>query len=486
MVSMPRLALLLALASFVALVPAGRAAAADVSVRVTQGTPDRYDDARDVRLSILARPGEANDIRLETVDAPYPSPTSVLVSDAGAPLTPGPGCAAEGANVRCSSPGDRIEVADVRLGDRSDRFVLVPANGAPLATVAGGAGDDELHAGDASGGPGDDTLIGGDASDLLVGGDGADTLIGGDGNDRLQGDRRGIARDRIDGGPGRDEVTYRGRRGPVAVDLSDPAPDGAPGEGDVLSSVEAIEGGAGDDDLRAGEDDSLLYGRSGDDRLTGGSRRDDLNGGLGDDRLQGGDGADELVGGPGADTAGGGSGDDLITVDRFDGTLRAGPGDDRVVLASTGGPLSRRSASRIACGRGRDLLFDPVDGMTVPRDCERLLGGDLVIFRPRVTASAVIVGVRVLRDSLPDPQRIELRTASGRLIGRRRFDFERSGRVRIRIPLRARLRTEAARRRLRLTVWTLSEESGVYVDIRCRVAPLSSVRGRKTGQRERT
>lgn len=139
-----------------------------------------------------------------------------------------------------------------------------------------GAGDDSL-----TGGDGDDTLIGGIGDDILAGGLGNDTIIGGDDIDTaLFGDAN------------------------VVVDLANSGAQDT-GEGlDLITGVENLRSGAGDDQL-AGDDranildggdgnDSLL-GYSGDDTLIGGSGSDILNGQLGNDAMQGGTGNDFYV-----------------------------------------------------------------------------------------------------------------------------------------------------------------------------------------------
>jgi Ca2+-binding RTX toxin-like protein len=85
------------------------------------------------------------------------------------------------------------------------------------------------------------------------------------------------------------------------------ADDGAVGEGDaVLSDVEIVKGGSGDDVLSAyaiTTTDVVLMGGAGNDILIGGAGNDDLCGESGDDRFVDNPGNDNLVGGPGIDTA---------------------------------------------------------------------------------------------------------------------------------------------------------------------------------------
>ncbi|MHC4562514.1 MAG: Calx-beta domain-containing protein [Planctomycetota bacterium] len=58
-----------------------------------------------------------------------------------------------------------------------------------------------------------------------------------------------------------------------------------------------VDGGAGNDHLKAGRGPSVLMGAEGNDRLIGGSGRDVLIGGVGRDKLLGGPGDDILIGG---------------------------------------------------------------------------------------------------------------------------------------------------------------------------------------------
>jgi Ca2+-binding RTX toxin-like protein len=82
-----------------------------------------------------------------------------------------------------------------------------------------------------------------------------------------------------------------------------------------------IDGGAGNDHLKAGRGPSVLLGGAGDDKLIGGSGDDVLKGrggndlligSSGDDQLYGGSGDDKLIGGRGRDILEGGSGNDTL------------------------------------------------------------------------------------------------------------------------------------------------------------------------------
>ena len=177
----------------------------------------------------------------------------------------------------------------------------------------GGAGDDELRGGEGSdrlsgeagaddlyGGAGGDELRGGADADQLFGGAGADSLYGDEGDDELQGDdgndrlHGNVGADRLDGGRGIDWASYFGSSTGVRVNLATGTVEGGHARGDVLISIENLEGSGHGDVLRGDGLANMLYGLDGADELYG-------NGG--DDVLQGGAGADRLDGGAGMDTA---------------------------------------------------------------------------------------------------------------------------------------------------------------------------------------
>ncbi|XZE17820.1 SdrD B-like domain-containing protein [Pirellulaceae bacterium SH449] len=189
--------------------------------------------------------------------------------------------------------------------------------------VDGGAGDDSLF-----GGPGSDVMLGGSGNDVLRGGAGIDFLYGGLGNDRLYGDagvtvsgvhhlfgqmlfgeegddqifafaptmnsavESALLGDRLDGGPGRDQLFGNLRR---EVLLGGPGDDLLEGDGlagpNYAANPMPFTTGGGD----------WLYGDEGDDILLGGGGDDVLFGGAGSDLLEGHAGQDQLYGGTGID-----------------------------------------------------------------------------------------------------------------------------------------------------------------------------------------
>jgi Ca2+-binding RTX toxin-like protein len=137
-------------------------------------------------------------------------------------------------------------------------------------------GDDAANEGDwvtssvenVRGGGGDDVLVGSLFPNRLIGGGGDDNLNGGDGPDVL------------DGQTGTDTMVYTGRPDPVAVTLDGNRNDGADPnqngistmaeEGDMDLGIENVNGGAGDDILRAPVADAVrnvLRGFDGNDTL---------------------------------------------------------------------------------------------------------------------------------------------------------------------------------------------------------------------------
>ena len=172
------------------------------------------------------------------------------------------------------------------------------ADGDTIANFEGAIGSDH-----------NDTLLGNNAvntlrgevgNDTLVGYAGNDTLLGGDGDDALNG---GAGADTMDGGGGIDRVTYSTQTGNLIVYLTGVASVGFEAQGDVLTNVENVTLGSGNDQGHGNADANLIDGLAGNDTLIGNGGNDTLRGGDGDDVLIGGAGADSLQGGNGIDRA---------------------------------------------------------------------------------------------------------------------------------------------------------------------------------------
>ena len=232
----------------------------------------------------------------------------------------------------------RVQAVSVTVGrDADDGEAGERDNVVGVERVVGGGGPDTLVGGDGrerlEGRGGDDRIDGGGGNDTVIAGAGADVAGGGAGHDRLDGGFRsdlldggtgndtfvvaGVAdgSDALRGGPGFDRADYAARRRGVVVDADGRDDDGersggslsatgplpalgalpSPERDNVLTDVEHILGGAGDDVLGAAPTGGRLAGRGGTDVLFGGPGRDQLFGEAGFDRLATRDGRrDEL------------------------------------------------------------------------------------------------------------------------------------------------------------------------------------------------
>lgn len=332
----------------VLLVVASAAPAHAATVTMNEGTdcPYKGECYPYQSLHFVAQAGEANDLTV-AVDG-----RAHTFTDTGAQLTAGAGCRATDAHTVVCTLEHLLLAMRIELGDGDDR-----AHAPPLARLEGGDGNDVLAGGTGYGGAGDDTISGpgfheaGPGHDRIVGGGdagpgddvldatvqtgwvsklgpGRDIFIGGDGDDWVEDfELEDPARDRMDGGGGRDTLGYGGSPVALTVDLA--APSQAAAHDDVTGFERVI--GSNHDDV--------LTGSGGPDEFWGGGGDDVLVGRGGDDDLRGDEGADRIDGGPGDDFGFGGSHADVIAL---------GEGDDR---AST---LADHHRDRVDCGPGRD------------------------------------------------------------------------------------------------------------------------------------
>lgn len=174
-------------------------------------------------VAFRAAAGEANRVEIRPgLDG------ATIVTDRGAPLTPGPGCTAVSAAVaRCAEGFTPLKLL-VLAGDGADRVTARQAGlestidlgpgadsaiaGGTSTFVGGGAGNDRLESVGAvdqvlDGGAGADVLRSGTAGDFLEGGTGHDVLRGGRGDDNLSAEPGEL--DARSCGDGLDEVSYR-------------------------------------------------------------------------------------------------------------------------------------------------------------------------------------------------------------------------------------------------------------------------------------
>jgi Ca2+-binding RTX toxin-like protein len=170
-----------------------------------------------------------------------------------------------------------------------------------------------------------ENVEGGGYDDWFRGDNGVNILRGWGGDDRLQG-RHGA--DTLDGGSGRDVADYWGSLA-VNVDLTRATQIGSHAEGDVLISIEEVDGSYFNDTIRGNNSANYLFGNDGGDVLEGRGGADTLSGGLGFDtasyescfesvfvRL-----GDAVTGAGGSASGGHATGDVLISIENLTGSV---------------------------------------------------------------------------------------------------------------------------------------------------------------------
>ena len=195
-------------------------------------------------------------------------------------------------------------------------------------TAGDAKGDIYLNFEGIEGGRGNDTLTGDNAANTLIGGAGADTLIG---------------------NGGFDTASYRTSTAGVTASLMSNSGSVGDAKGDKFVSIEALEGGRGDDTLYGSNNADTLIGNAGNDKLYANGGDDTVFGGAGDDIIYGHDGNDWLDGGAGNDQLYGGRGTDTLYGGDGDDTLD-GVFDDDVLFGGAGNDL-------LLGGDGNDLLI---------------------------------------------------------------------------------------------------------------------------------
>lgn len=219
----------------------------------------------------------------------------------------------------------------------------------------------------------DNRMTGSAWANQLFGGAGDDTLDGGAGNDVLRGD---AGNDHLDGGAGIDTASWAGSSQSVAASLADGTGVDAGGT-DILTGIENLTGGLGDDRLTGDDGANILDGGAGNDTLSGGLGNDILSGGVGQDLASYADAAAgvrvslaittwQVTGGAGTDR--------LLGIEDLDGSAH----DDRL----TGNGL----ANAIDGGAGNDALSGAAGNDTLIGGAgqDTLSGGtgaDVFVFR---------------------------------------------------------------------------------------------------------
>ena len=120
------------------------------------------------------------------------------------------------------------------------------------------------------------------ARDKIFGDANDNVLSGFAGNDFLEG---GAGADVIDGGEGYDYARYTRSDAGVTINLTTNVNTGGHAEGDLLYSIEYIEGSAFGDHITGGSTAEKLYGRDGDDVFIASAGDDQINGGDGRDAV---------------------------------------------------------------------------------------------------------------------------------------------------------------------------------------------------------
>ena len=128
-------------------------------------------------------------------------------------------------------------------------------------------------------------------SDVINGRNGDDALFGGDGDDWLSGD---AGNDTLNGGAGIDWAAFSGKS-PASVDLGKTIRQNTGLGWDVLTGIENLRMGDGNDRIIGNASANHLMAGGGNDSIYGGAGNDTLDGGLGNDRLDGGAGYDMIA-----------------------------------------------------------------------------------------------------------------------------------------------------------------------------------------------
>ena len=123
-----------------------------------------------------------------------------------------------------------------------------------------------------------ENVNGGGGHDIITGNNSANKLNGGSGNDTLYG---GLGDDRLVGGTGRDTAVFSSSDNLINLNTKKRQ---TTGDGrDILTGIENVNAGGGNDIVTGSKGRNVLNGEAGDDVLYGGLGNDTLTGGSGDD-----------------------------------------------------------------------------------------------------------------------------------------------------------------------------------------------------------
>ena len=198
--------------------------------------------------------------------------------------------------------GSRVAGANVATSwstTASGQIVVGGVTYSSVAIIVGGTGIDTLT------GPAVATewaVTGANAGSIqsgtgVVSFGGVENLVGNTSNDQFRMEVLGSLSGSLQGGVGVNSLSFAGWSNPVVVNLASTLAGNATAIAGVLSGIQIVVGGAGNDILTASSVASVLVGLDGDDQLTGGGQRDFLIGGIGADRLVANAGDDILISG---------------------------------------------------------------------------------------------------------------------------------------------------------------------------------------------
>jgi Ca2+-binding RTX toxin-like protein len=184
-------------------------------------------------------------------------------------------------------------------------------------------------------------------NDTLSGNAGANILAGWGGNDVLRG-RAGA--DRLEGGAGTDTASYDEGTVGVTVDLAAGTGSGGNAQGDVLVSIESVDGSQGNDSLSGNAGANTLAGWDGDDVLRGGAGADRLDGGAGSDTASYYTGSVKVVVNLATGTGAGGDaqGDTYVGIENVNGST----GADEITGSAQANALNGWAGQDVLTGGG--------------------------------------------------------------------------------------------------------------------------------------
>tara|TARA_R110002072_G_scaffold233795_2_gene391427 strand:+ start:21846 stop:29309 length:7464 start_codon:yes stop_codon:yes gene_type:complete len=284
-------------------------------------------------------------------------------------------------------PGDGVRIGDILNGGLNATNVILGdtfqfGTKSLFSLDALRDGDVHVTAALAPAGMGDDIINGGRNLNLIIGGHGDDFITGGDGTNVILGDALLIG----------DVYNFSSNFLEAAKNLLFGDPNAA------LNSALAALGltGAGNDEIRGGNDTDVLLGGGGDDVLLGGGNGirefDFLVGGDGNDTVNGEAGDDIVFGGPGDDELRGGTGNDHLESEGGDDRFFGEAGDDRIFGGAGNDSLYGGSGNDELFGEDADDLLDGGTGQNVITDNQ---GNNTIVSTP-----APITGFQTIGDGV--------------------------------------------------------------------------------------